>query len=216
MDMTPNRQASVRSFLARIWSELPHGRTLPEHSWRVRHRAVVALLIAHAVVLGVISLVLQLPTIDALTNVGVPAAGAYAASRSNLSRNFRSSIAAVSLMLTSTVVVHLMNGLVEAHFHFFAMIPIVALYEDWVPFGLAVSIVLLHHGLMGTVNPTAVYNHTSAIEHPWRYAVIHAAFFAAACIGSIVNWRLHEKARHAERDLAAQMRHQAHHDALTG
>jgi diguanylate cyclase (GGDEF)-like protein len=214
--MTPKPQSPVRSPLARIWSELPRGRTLPEASWRVRHRAVVALLIAHAIVLGVVSLVLQLPTIDVLTNIGVPAGGAYAASRPNLSRNFRTSIAAVSLMLTSTVVVHLMHGLVEAHFHFFAMIPIVALYEDWVPFGLAVSIVLLHHGLMGTVDPTAVYNHTSAINHPWRYATIHAAFFAAACIGSIVNWRLHEKARHAERDLAAQMRHQAHHDALTG
>jgi diguanylate cyclase (GGDEF)-like protein len=214
--MTSKPQSSVRAALGRIWSELPRGRTLPEASWRVRHRAVVALLIAHAIVLGVISLVLQLPTIDALTNVCVPALGAYAASRPHLSRNFRTCIAAVSLMLTSTVVVHLMHGLVEAHFHFFAMIPIVALYEDWVPFGLAVSIVLLHHGLMGTVNPDAVYNHTSAIEHPWRYAIIHAAFFAAACIGSIVNWRLHEKARHAERDLAAQMRHQAHHDALTG
>ena len=58
-------------------------------------------------------------------------------------------------MLTSTVVVHLMHGAIEGHFHFFAMIPVVALYEDWVPFGLAVGIVLMHHGLMGTIEPNA-------------------------------------------------------------
>src|SRR2546423_11501787 len=101
--MTSAPKSPVRRSLARIWSELPHGRTLPEHSWRVRHRAVIGLLVAHAIVLGVVSLVLQLPAIDTLVNIGVPAAGAYAASRPHLSRNFRSSIASLSPMLTSTV-----------------------------------------------------------------------------------------------------------------
>jgi diguanylate cyclase (GGDEF)-like protein len=202
--------------LRSCWAELPRGRTLPEASWQVRHRAVIALLIAHAVVLGIVVLLIDTPPVSAALDVAVPAAGAYAASRTSLSRNVRGAIAAASLMLTSTVVVHLMHGLIEAHFHFFAMIPIVALYEDWVPFGLAVSIVLLHHGVMGTVDPTAVYNHRAAIDHPWRYALIHASFFAAACIGSVINWRLHEKSREAEKDLAATMRHRAMHDSLTG
>ncbi len=202
--------------LHRVWSELPRGRTLPEASWRVRHRAVVGLLVAHAIAFTIVVAIVRPPMFAALTDVAVPAVGAYAASRTALSRNFRSVIAAISLMLTSTVVVHLMHGLIEAHFHFFAMIPIVALYEDWVPFGLAVAIVLMHHGVMGTLDPETVYNHTSAIDHPWRYAVIHAAFFAAACIGSIINWRLHEKSRDAERELAALMRHRALHDSLTG
>jgi diguanylate cyclase (GGDEF)-like protein len=173
-------------------------------------------LIAHAVVIGIYSLVAQLSPFDVLTNIAVPAVGAYAASRPRLSQHIRSGIAAVSIMLTSAVVVHLMNGSIEAHFHFFAMIPVVALYEDWVPFGLAVGVVLLHHGVMGTLEPGAVYNHAAAWQHPWKYAFIHAGFFAAACIGSIVNWRLHEKARSAEQTLAARMRHQAHHDVLTG
>ncbi|MFL6240323.1 MAG: putative bifunctional diguanylate cyclase/phosphodiesterase [Actinomycetes bacterium] len=210
------RRAGDTGWAARIWAELPRGRTLPEASWRVRHRAVVALLIAHAVVLGIVVVAIHAPAFSAVVDVAVPAVGAYTASRRNLSRNVRSSIAAVSLMLTSTVVVHLMHGLIEAHFHFFAMIPIVALYEDWVPFGLAAAIVLLHHGVMGTIDPQSVYNHASATGHPWRYAFIHAAFFAAACIGSVINWRLHEKSREVEKDLAAQMRYRALHDSLTG
>ncbi len=195
---------------------LPQGRTLPEASWEVRHRAVTWLLIAHAAVFAIYGFVSDQSVAATMSTVAVPALGAYAASRKTLPRGLRSAIGATSSMLTSAVVVHLMNGSIEAHFHFFAMIPIIALYEDWVPFGLAVLVVLLHHGLMGTVAPKTVYDHSDAWAHPWRFAFIHAAFFASACLGAIINWRIHEKARDAEQTLAQQMRHQAHHDALTG
>jgi diguanylate cyclase (GGDEF)-like protein len=184
--------------------------------WRVRHRAVTWLLVFHAVVFGVASLLKGLPAVDVLTNVGVPALGAFAASRGSLSRGARSGIGAVSLMLSSAVVVHLMNGSIEGHFHFFVMIPVVALYEDWVPFGLAVGIVLVHHGVIGTLAPTTVYDHRGALDHPWRWAFVHAFFFASACVGAIINWKLHESARSAEASLTARVRHQAHHDPLTG
>ena len=195
---------------------LPRGRTLPEESWRVRHRAVVTLLLVHAAVFAGVTLGLGQGVERFAEAVSVPLLGAYAASRRTLPRGVRSGVGAVSLMLTSAVVVHLMNGSIEGHFHFFAMIPIVALYEDWVPFGLAVAVVLLHHGVMGTIEPETVYDHANAWHHPWRWAFVHAAFFASACVGAIVNWRLHEKARDAEQALAATMRHRAHHDALTG
>jgi diguanylate cyclase len=203
---------SPRSLLG--W--LPQGRTLPDASWQVRHRAVTWLLVGHAVVFAVYGLVSRQPLAATLSTVAVPALGAYAASRRTLPRSVRGGIGATASMLTSAVVVHLMNGSIEAHFHFFAMIPIIALYEDWIPFGLAVLVVLLHHGLMGTVAPKTVYDHSDAWQHPWRFAFIHAAFFASACLGAIINWRIHEKARDAEQTLAQQMRHQAHHDALTG
>lgn len=214
--MTKLSRPRLRSLTAGLLAWLPRGRTLPEESWRIRHRAVVVLLLAHAAVFAGITLGLGLGTTQLAIDVAVPTLGAYAASRHTLPRALRSGIAAVSLMLTSAVVVHLMDGSIEGHFHFFAMIPIVALYEDWVPFGLAVLVVLLHHGLMGTLEPESVYDHANAWQHPWRWAFVHAGFFAAACVGAIINWRLHEKARDAEQELAATMRHQAHHDALTG
>jgi diguanylate cyclase (GGDEF)-like protein len=195
---------------------LPRGRTLPDASWRTRHQAVVVLLQLHAVAIGLVSLLRGDGGFAALGSAAVPALGAFAASRAVLSRPVRSAIGAISLMLTSAVVVHLMAGSIEGHFHFFAMIPVVALYEDWMPFSLAVGVVLLHHGVMGTLDPRAVYDHADAWQHPWRWAFIHAAFFAAACVGSVINWKLHERARDVEQDLAARMRHQAHHDALTG
>ena len=206
----------LRGLMGTALGLLPHGRTLPEQSWRVRHRAVVVLLVIHAGVIAAWVAARGLPLTDFLIDIGVPGLGAYAASRGSLPRGVRSGIAAVSCMLTSAVVVHLMNGSIEGHFHFFAMIPIVALYEDWVPFGLAVLVVLIHHGVMGTIDPKSVYDHANAWQHPWTWAFIHAGFFAAACVGAIVNWHLHEKARQAETELSARMRHQAHHDALTG
>jgi diguanylate cyclase (GGDEF)-like protein len=208
--------ARLRAVFASVPSWLPRGRTLPEASWRIRHRAVVVLLLAHAVIIGLYMALRGEPMADALIDTAIPALGAFAASRASLPRPMRSGIAAVSCMLTSAVVVHLMNGSIEGHFHFFAMIPVVALYEDWVPFGLAVGVVLVHHGVMGTIDPQSVYDHSSAWQHPWKWAFVHAGFFSAACIGAIINWRLHEKARDHEQSLAAQMRHQAHHDALTG
>jgi diguanylate cyclase (GGDEF)-like protein len=194
----------------------PRGSTLPEAHWQVRHRAVTWLLVFHAAVFAVASVAKQLPLADIVVNVAVPALGAFAASRGSLSRGARSGIAAVSLMLSSAVVVHLMNGSIEGHFHFFVMIPVVALYEDWVPFGLAVGIVLVHHGAIGTIAPTTVYDHRGALDHPWRWAFVHAFFFASACVGAIINWKLHETARSAEASLTARVRHQAHHDPLTG
>jgi diguanylate cyclase (GGDEF)-like protein len=189
---------------------------LPEPVWRTRHRAVTLLLVVHAVAIAVAAAVMGQDFADVVTNAAVPGLGAFAASRSSLGRLARSGIASVALMLTSGVVVHLMHGSIEGHFHFFAMIPVVALYELWVPFCLAVGVVLVHHGVMGTLNPQAVYDHQSAVEHPWRWAFVHAAFFASACVGALINWRLHEQARIAEECLTARVRHQAHHDPLTG
>jgi diguanylate cyclase (GGDEF)-like protein len=206
----------ARSVLGSIGDWFPRGSTLPESEWRVRHRAVTWLLLFHAVVFAVASVAKGLPLTDVLCNTAVPGLGAFAASRTSLSRGARSGIGAVSLMLSSAVVVHLMNGSIEGHFHFFVMIPVVALYEDWIPFGLAVAVVLIHHGIIGTLAPTTVYDHRGAIEHPWRWAFVHAFFFATACVGAIINWKLHESARSAEQSLTARVRHQANHDALTG
>src|SRR5690349_21742326 len=59
----------------------PRGSTLPQAQWEVRHRAVTWLLLFHAVVFAVASLLKGVSVEAFLTNVSVPALGAYAASR---------------------------------------------------------------------------------------------------------------------------------------
>src|SRR5207247_2622864 len=80
----------------------------------------------------------------------------------------------------SALLVHVSGGYVEFHFHFFVMVIVVSLYEDWVPFLLAVLWVVLEHGVVGVIVPEAVYNHPDAWAHPWKWAAIHGAFVVAA------------------------------------
>ncbi len=182
----------------RRWpSWLPKGGSLPEADWRARHRWVIALLWVHVVAIPLYAIYRGNTLGHALFEALPVLLAIILASSSELGRTARSSIAALGLMLCSGVIVHLSGGLIEAHFHFFVMIPVVALYEAWLPFALGVAYVLVHHGIMGTLDPRSVYNHPAAWERPWLFAAAHAAFFATACIACIVNWWLHERARAA-------------------
>ncbi|WP_324274863.1 putative bifunctional diguanylate cyclase/phosphodiesterase [Blastococcus brunescens] len=88
--------------------------------------------------------------------------------------------------------VHLWGGVTESHFSFFVMIGVVALYQSWIPFGIALVVVTLHHGLFGTVFPHAVFGHDAAFANPWVWAGIHAAFVLAASLAHLASWRLNE------------------------
>jgi hypothetical protein len=86
------------------------------------------------------------------------------------------------------------------------MLVIIALYQEWTPFLLAIGYVAIHHGLVGTLAPTSVYNHPAAWAHPWQWATIHAVFVLAASIATIVNWRLIEAAYARAEDQQARAR----------
>ncbi|HEX2026676.1 MAG TPA: HAMP domain-containing sensor histidine kinase [Nitriliruptorales bacterium] len=102
----------------------------------------------------------------------------------------------LSLVSSSAVLVHLSGGYIELHFHFFVVVALVTLYQQWNPFLLAIGFVALHHGIAGVIDPTSVFNHPSALSHPWRWAGIHAAFIAMASAVGMANWKLNELARH--------------------
>jgi two-component system cell cycle sensor histidine kinase/response regulator CckA len=80
------------------------------------------------------------------------------------------------------------------HFHFFVMVPLMALYQDWVPFLAAIAYVVLHHGTVGVLDASQVYNHAAAWASPWRWAAIHGVFVLGASVVSCIAWRLNELA----------------------
>ena len=69
----------------------------------------------------------------------------------------------------SAVLVHDWSGTIEAHFHYFVMIAVLALYEDWVPFGLSVLYVVIEHGLVGVISPHSVYDHPGSTSADRRF-----------------------------------------------
>jgi diguanylate cyclase (GGDEF)-like protein len=89
--------------------------------------------------------------------------------------------------------VQLWDGITEAHFHFFVMVGVVSLYQDWLPFGVGLLIVVLHHGLMGTIAPHHVFSTSGAQQDPWLWAGIHGAFVLAASLAHLASWRLNEE-----------------------
>jgi diguanylate cyclase (GGDEF)-like protein/PAS domain S-box-containing protein len=111
-----------------------------------------------------------------------------------IGRTGRATAVGIGLMTSSAVLVHLSGGYVELHFHFFVMVIFMALYQDWIPYLLAILYVAIHHGVVGVLWPEFVYNHPAAINAPWTWAGIHAFFVLWASVGSIISWRYTEQA----------------------
>jgi diguanylate cyclase (GGDEF)-like protein len=174
---------------------LPSGHTLPPEQWRRRHGWMVWIVWAHAVVLFVWGLALAHPLWHSASDAVPIAVFGIIAASGRLSPRIRSATVCLGLLTASAVVVHLMNGAIEGHFHFFVMVSLLALYEEWFPYLLAGAFVLLHHGVMSVLDPSSVYNHPAALAHPWRWAAIHAFFIAALGLVNLVHWRLNEDAR---------------------
>ncbi|TFV67811.1 UNVERIFIED_ORG: phosphodiesterase [Bacillus sp. AZ43] len=175
----------------RVVGRLPEGRSLPEAVWERRHRSIVRLCLASA---GLLLLFAWLRGYGQPAAVGVLAsvAGPVAlAAVPRLGRKGRAAATTASLMAASVALVHLWGGVTESHFAFFVMIGVVSLYQDWVPYGIALVIVTLHHGVAGTLYPEAVFAH-HAQHDPWVWAGIHAAFVLAASIAHLAAWRLNE------------------------
>ena len=174
-------------------SVLPRGRTLPPRVWERRHKAILAILWLHVVVIPAYGLTRYDVWHSALH--ALPLAAFALLGTLPLARRTRTSMVALGLLSASALLVHESGGLIEAHFHFFVMIIVLTLYEDWIAFLLAVGFVLLHHGLVGGLFPGGVFDHVAAQAHPWRWAAIHAGFVAAAGAAAVTAWRLNEDVR---------------------
>jgi diguanylate cyclase (GGDEF)-like protein len=170
--------------------------------WERRHAGIVLLLWLHAIVLTTYGLLTGPSVVHALAEGSVMVAAVLVARMPQLSPQVRAGAASFGLITASALLVHLSGGYVEMHFHFFVVVAIMTLYQDWVPFSVAIGYVVLHHGLLGVLAPMSVYNHPAAWERPWEWALIHGAFVLAASAANLLAWRLNEQ--------------QALHDALTG
>jgi diguanylate cyclase (GGDEF)-like protein/PAS domain S-box-containing protein len=178
-----------------VIASLPRGKTLPPRVWARRHRTLVWLVWAHAVALPLFGLAQGYGLRHSLFE-GLPIAcfGLFAMVPGR-SQRFRASMVSLGLLTSSGVLVHLWGGQIEAHFHFFVMVTILATYEEWLPYLLAVAYVVLHHGTVGIFDSHSVFNHQAAYDNPWKWAAIHGTFIVALCIANVIGWRMNEDLR---------------------
>ena len=80
---------------------------------------------------------------------------------------------AVAQMLTSALLIHLMGGRIETHFHVFGSLAFLAVYRDWRVFITATVVVAGDHLLRGIFWPQSVYG---VLRHRWFRTLEHAAW----------------------------------------
>ncbi|MBV9369847.1 MAG: EAL domain-containing protein [Frankiales bacterium] len=181
---------------------LPEGRRLSDEVWQQRHRWLTCLLWLHVPGLLLFGLARGLNPTWVFAQVGLLVPAGLVAMCPRFGRNVRSASTSVGLVIAASVLVHLSGGTIEAHFQFFVILAFLTLYQAWLPFLLALAYIVGEHGIVGALDPRAVYNSPSQIAHPWRWAAIHGVFVLAASTANVWSWRLTEQ--------------EALHDGLTG
>ena len=202
--MTTTQTGPTTSRPTGIWANIPRGVRLDEASFRSRHRIIAGVLAVHPPVLLVIGywqnhthalwLWVELAAIVAMVVLGY-------ALRSQVAR---ASAVGVGLMLSAGTLVHVSGGLTDMHIWFYALLALVALYQSWVPFLLAVAFVAVHHGTMSLVMPEMVFSTPLALEYPLLFALLHAVFLLAEATFLAYGWKFTEEADRGRR--AEQLR----------
>jgi diguanylate cyclase (GGDEF)-like protein len=183
----------ARGYSRRIANQLPRGRLLPDATWRRRHRTITGLLWLHVPALLLFGILRGYGVVHSMSEMLLVVSLATVASMPRLGRGARSASAALGLVSCSALLIHFWNGQSEGHFHFFVVVSLLILYQDWLPFLIAIGFVVLHHGVLGSLMPHSVYAHGPAQESPWFWALIHGAFILAASAANVVSWRATEQ-----------------------
>src|SRR4030081_4000193 len=152
---------------------LPTGGTLADDVWRRRHWGIVILLWVHVAALFIFAMATGKTPAHALVDAGAVGLPALAAQLTFHRRRDSTIIATIGLMTASAMLVHVSGGMTEAPFHFFILVGVVVLYQEWWPFLIGILFVVLHHGIVGGLAPQSVYNNPAASSEPWKWAVLH-------------------------------------------
>jgi methyl-accepting chemotaxis protein len=176
----------------RVLAVLPKLRGLPAEQWAPRHRAIVALALAHVPVLFAWGLLRGFPLWHSAADVAAILVFALGACSPRLTQTTRSCLGAMALVTCSAIVVHLSGGAIAAHFHFFVVLPIIGLYGQWKPFLLSVVYVVLHHAGLALLEPTAVFPNDVGVGETLARTAVHAGFVVAEIIALVASWKLAE------------------------
>jgi methyl-accepting chemotaxis protein len=196
-----------------LWESIPRGARLDEAGFRTRHRILLGVLAVHLPGLAVFAVLRgvggwmvwgQLAALAVMLVLGLTL-------RSHVAR---ASAVAVGLMIGADVLVYAGGGLTDLHIWFYVLLVLIALYQFWVPFLLAVAFVAVHHIAMSIWMPMGVFSTDAARAHPILFSLLHAVFLLIEATFLAYGWKFTEAAdrerreqqRRAEEQQAAQTR----------
>lgn len=185
----------MHSFFSNLLAALPKGDALDEPAWAVRHRGILYVLWLHVLGVPLYGAYMGAEPGLYLGSGALLGAIAIAAQLPAIGRRIQAAIATYGLVMASALLVHLSGGRIELHFHFFVMMSVIVLYQDWLPFLVGLLFIVIDHGIIGTLLPSMVYVHAEGQTHPWTWALIHGSFILAQCAALLYFWRVNELAR---------------------
>jgi signal transduction histidine kinase len=170
---------------------LPRGSTLSDEEFTVRHTFLQWVLLLHLPALLAFGLVRHYSLNECVEAIAAPAAFLLL-SRMLRTRRLAGLAVTAGLSTCSASLVVLSGGAIEAHFHFFITIGLIALYQDWVPFVWNALFTVFSHGVGSLLLPEAFFAHYAGQHHPWTWGLIHGISVLAACVGVILLLRFNE------------------------
>jgi diguanylate cyclase (GGDEF)-like protein len=177
---------------------LPPDSALDAATWQARHRIMLGVFGVQAVVLFAWMLLKGLPAYHLAVDLAPLAATGAVAAWARAPR-VRAVAMALALFTQSALVVHLGDGVVPMHFHYFVMLCLLAQYEEPRPFIAGIAYVVLQHGIIGSLMPEEVNGSSGEGLRPWSWAAIHGAFVVAASVVLVGGWRTNALNRVADR-----------------
>jgi diguanylate cyclase (GGDEF)-like protein/PAS domain S-box-containing protein len=184
-----SRRPSLSGLVRRTF---PSGKALHDEQWGRHHGYVLYVLTGLALALFFYALLRGHGVVHATVQTAPLVALTLLARARVLPRAARSGSAAMGLMTAAGLVVHVSEGATEAHFAFFALLPLAALYAARAPFLLAVGYVAVHHFILGSLAPGSVFEPG---QPALPMAALHAGFVLVESWACLVAWRLFEDRR---------------------
>lgn len=170
---------------------LPNGANDQPETFQARHNVGLVVAVFLWLLIGIVGMMMaeDLPHHFAeLIPMTIALALAFVAK----DRRFAALYVVFVYMAACSLLIHLTNGLIESHFLFFVLLPVISLYQDWRAFLAAIGFVVFHHFVVGLITPSSVYNHPDAIENPLKWGLLHAAYFVALIMALVVEWNFSE------------------------
>src|SRR5438309_3780701 len=149
----------------------------------------------------------------AATLFGIAAAAVPTLIRGRIENHYAWRIAvSVAFTTYSYLFVFLSGGSIEMHFHFFMVLALLTVYNDWRLSWIVLVLTALHHGILNYVAPTWVYyygrNALSVIAHAIPVAAT-ALFTSLPCTNNRRSVLLLEASRRElEREFLSRMSHE--------
>ena len=168
-------------------NHIPDGRVIDDAEFESRQRLINTVLVLHApVIIGlafarsysVWHILVETLAVFVLAGIGA----------SSMHRLIRSTATSLGLVYAASAIIHFTGGITEAHFHWFVVLALSALYVDLRPFVAGVAYAGIHHASLGLYDATLVFEHERGQENPLLWTGVHV-FFVLMLIGALsVNW----------------------------